>query len=236
MFRDDPSIQRIALGGTCVCVVDDALLAPQRWVDDAAAHARNFVEAPHNAFPGLELRMPDAVSVRIGEYFDRHLRGLYGIRRCLRQHAKLALVTRPPECLQPYQTIPHVDALASAPGECAMAAVLYLFDDPALGGTSFYRPRVDAAHLAQLVADAGTLEAEAFAARHGVARAYPGDGGAWFERVLTVPARWNRLVVYPGTVLHSGAIDAPQRLQADPRHGRLTLNAFLTCRLALQVG
>lgn len=233
MFRDAPVVQRLPLGDTCVCVVDDVLSAPQRWVDDAVAHAAAFVEAPYNAYPGIELRLPEAVSARIAEYFDRHLRGHFGVRRTLRQHAKLALVTRPEPELQPFQTIPHVDALASAPGECAMAAVLYLFDDPALGGTGFYRTRVEDAALARLVADAGALGADAFAARHGVPRAYPREGGAWFERVLTVPARWNRLVVYPGTVLHSGAIDAPQRLHADPRRGRLTLNAFLTCRRAL---
>lgn len=233
MFRPDPVVQRIPLGGTWVCVVDDALLAPERWVEDAAAHAGGFAEAPRNAYPGLELRMPDAVSARIGEYFDRHLRGHYGIRRTLRQHAKLALVTRQPAQLQPYQTIPHVDALACDAGECAMAAVLYLFRDPALGGTNFYRPRVPPARLASLVADAGALDGPAFAARHGVPRAYPGDGGDWFERVLQVPARWNRLLVYPGTMLHSGAIGAPDHLHADPRRGRLTLNAFLTCRRAL---
>ena len=233
MFRNDPMVRRIALGNTWACVVDDALLAPEQWVAHAAEQAGDFAEAARNAYPGVELRMPEAVSARIGEFFDRHLRSQYGLRRTLRQHARLALVTRAEASLQPYQTIPHVDAPALAVGECAMAAVLYLFRDPTLGGTSFYRARVDAGTLARLVADAGTLGAEAFSARHGVPRAYPREGGAWFERVLTVPARWNRLVVYPGSVLHSGAIDAAERLHADPRRGRLTLNAFLTCRLAL---
>ena len=84
-----------------------------------------------------------------------------------------------------------------------------------------------------LVDDASSLEAPTFATRYGIRRGYCSGGTRWFERVLTVPPRWNRLIVYSGTILHSGDIPAPHLLVADPRKGRLTLNAFLTCRRQL---
>lgn len=233
MFRPNPVIQRIPLGSSVVCVIDDALIDPERWVDQANARINAFVEAPYNAYPGIELRLPPALSATFAEYFDSHLRRDFGIRRTLRQHAKLAMVTRSEDELQPLQTIPHIDQLSGVPGESVIAAVLYLFRDQALGGTSFYAPRLDPSRMQELVVAASSLDAPSFASRYGIRRGYCADSTDWFERVMTVPPRWNRLIVYSGTVPHSGDIPAPQRLLANPRQGRLTLNAFLTCRRQL---
>jgi len=233
MFRPDPVIQRIPLGPTTVCVIDDSLLEPERWVDQAEARIDAFAEAPYNAFPGIEMRLPSRLSAEMAEYFDRHLRGEFGVRRTLRHHAKLAMVTRSEDELEPLQTIPHIDQLSVAAGECVIASVLYLFGDDALGGTSFFIPRVGQQRLQDLTKAASELDATTFAARYGVARGYCAESTDWFERVLTVAPRWNRLIVYSGTVFHSGDIPHPQKLGPDPRSGRLTLNAFLTCRRQL---
>jgi len=58
----------------------------------------------------------------------------------------------------------------------------------------------------------------------------------YFDRVASVPARWNRLIFYDGSLLHSGDIAAPDRLSADPQLGRLTLNGFFTCRRNARAG
>nr|MDQ3039024.1 DUF6445 family protein [Pseudomonadota bacterium] len=188
---------------------------------------------PYNAYPGIELRLPPAFGATLAEYFDRHLRRDFGVRRTLRQHAKLAMVTRSEDQLQPLQTIPHIDQLSGVAGECVVASVLYLFRDQALGGTSFYVPRVDPSRMQTLVHAASSMDAPTFASQFGIRRGYCSDSTEWFERVLTVPPRWNRLIVYSGTVLHSGDIPAPGRMVPEPRLGRLTLNAFLTCRRQL---
>lgn len=217
-----------------MCVIDDALGDPDAWVTQAENRLGEFHQAPYNAYPGIELRLPDAFSAAFAAYFDQHLRAHYGLRRTLRQHSKLAMVTLPETDLHPVQTIPHRDALTNVPGEEAMAAVLYLFHDERLGGTSFYRPRADAARLHRMISDAGSGDPASFWSRHGMVRRYPGDTDDWFERVACVPPRWNRLIVYPGSLLHSGDIRHPGMLGADPRRGRLTLNAFMTCRRRLQ--
>jgi len=233
MFRPDPVIQRIPLGTSVVCVIDDALIEPERLVDQTEVRINDFAEAPYNAYPGIELRLPPSLSATFAEYFDRYLRRDFGVRRTLRQHAKLAMVTRFEDQLQPLQTIPHIDQLSGVPGECVIASVLYLFREPTLGGTSFYAPRVGQSRMQELVDAASSLEALTFASRYGIRRGYCSESTDWFERVLTVPPRWNRLIVYSGTVLHSGDIPAPHMLVPDPRQGRLTLNAFLTCRRQL---
>lgn len=233
MFNPAPVVQRIALGDAAVCVIDDALQDPGRWVELARRHAGSFIEAPDNAYPGIELPMPDSIVAQCLAFFDQHLRNEFGLLRALHGHAKLALATRSEARLQPFQIVPHVDTQRVESGQAAMAAVLYLFGDEALGGTSFYRPCVDAERLAGLFKDASRLDAEAFCALHGLPRAYPAASNAWFEHVLTVPPRWNRLIVYPGTVFHSSHLPAPAKLRADPATGRLTLNGFFTCKRAL---
>lgn len=229
MFRADPRVRRIPLGQTSVCVIDDALEDPQRWVDLAAAHADSFVEAPRNAYPGIELPMPDSIAAQCMAYIDHHIAADFGLKGCANGHAKLAIATYPAHALQPFQVIPHVDSLRLAPGQVAMAMVLYLFEDAGLGGTSFYRPRMEPTRLAGLFEDAARMPIDAFSTTHGIARAYPADGNAWFERVLTVPPRRNRLIVYPGTVFHCSDIQDPARLQPNPATGRLTLNGFFAC-------
>lgn len=229
MFNPDPVVERIALGDAAVCVIDEALQDPRRWAQLAALHAGSFLEAPQNAYPGVELPMPDSIAGQCMAYIDRHLAGSFGLRGCAHGHAKLAIVTHQEHALQPFQTIPHIDRLRLRTGQSAMAMVLYLFEDSGLGGTNFYRPKVAADRLAGLFEDAARLEAGAFSVRHGVARRYPAGSNDWFEHVLTVPPRWNRLIVYPGTVFHSSDIPDPARLRADPGSGRLTLNGFFAC-------
>ncbi|MGH9693519.1 MAG: DUF6445 family protein, partial [Bryobacteraceae bacterium] len=52
----------------------------------------------------------------------------------------------------------------------------------------------------------------------------------FFARTGTIPARWNRMIFYDGSLLHSGDIETPERLTNDPATGRLTFNGFFTAR------
>lgn len=229
MFNTVATVRRIALGTSTVLVVDDALAEPEAWVEFARANRPRFQEAGYNAYPGQELALPDEVAERFGEFLRLPMREAFHARRVRRAHAKLAMVTRPESSLQPLQTIPHVDALQVAEGEMVLASVLYLFRDERLGGTRFFRPRVATPALEQLLRDAASLTPDAFRDRHNVPRGYPGERNACFECGLTVSAAWNRLIIYPGTVFHSGAISHPELLQDDPACGRLTLNGFFNC-------
>lgn len=228
-FNPRPRIEAVPVGPTHAWVIDDALLDPAAWVAFAAAQAPRFEDSPHNAYPGPELRLPDAVSQPLDTFFALHLRERLGARRVQRMYARLSLTTRAADALQPRQRVCHVDRLDVGPGEVLGASVLYLFDDAALGGTSFYRPLRPAAEILQLLRDSAQLDTATFDARYGWPAGYMVDGNAWFERVATVPARFNRLVVYNGALFHSGDIRHPERLSPDPRRGRLSLNGFFAC-------
>ncbi|GAB3737400.1 hypothetical protein GCM10028862_22780 [Luteimonas pelagia] len=236
MFNPRPRIEVVPVTPRHACVVvDDALADPDAWVERAAAHAAAFRGEPGNAYPGPELPLPEVVATQFDRFFSEHARVHLGARRVLRSHCRLSITTRPPGELAPRQWIPHVDRLEAGHGQSIAASVLYLFRDAALGGTSFYRPRRPLPEIAALVQDSAALDADAFSARHGIPRGYPDDSD-WFAKVATVPARFNRLVFYDGTLFHAGEIRAPDRLDPDPRRGRLTLNGFFLCRRSLAPG
>jgi len=231
MFHDPPVIQTVPLhGGHSCLVVDNALKAPEAWRQWAGGQRSQLVAAGL-AYPGLEHWLPPEAVGRIADFFTLHLRTRLGQRRVVNASARLSLVNRAPETLKPMQWQCHRDGHGLAPDEAVVAGVLYLFDDPALGGTSFYRPRRDLALTEAMVQHSMQLGADAFRQRYPeVAPGYLTDSNAWFERVASVPAAFNRAIFYDGGLFHSGDIRHPERLSDDPARGRLTLNTFIRCR------
>ena len=232
MFNPRPVIQALPIhaGHKCL-VIDDALIEPERWVDFAAGHLAHFQPAAHNAFPGPELALPADAAAALDDFFRQHIRARLGGRRTLAMNARLSMVALPPAALQPRQWFCHRDHQQLQPGECIAASVLYLFNDESLGGTSFYVPRRPMPEIDLLIHHASTLDSAAFSARYGdITPGYLLESNAWFERVLVVPPKWNRLIFYDGSLFHSSHVSAPHKLNTDPRNGRLTMNGFFTCR------
>lgn len=234
MFNPRPTIDVVPIApGHEALVIDDALTEPERWVDQAAQHRDAFETSPHNAYPGIELRMPDALSARLDDFFAQHIRRRLGARRTLRMYSRLALATLSPERLAPRQWICHRDRLEIAPDRRIAASVLYLFRDASMGGTGFFVPRQSEHDTAMLIHESGTLEPADFSAKYGLRAGYQTDSNAWFEKTAAIPAKWNRLIFYDGgSVFHCSDISAPDKLSDDPRTGRLTLNGFFICRRA----
>src|SRR5258706_863495 len=231
MFNPNPQISVIPLDAEHDCyVVDDALLEPERMVDHAVAHLAEFQVTGHNAYPGPELRMPDAISAQLDAFFAQHIRHLLGARRTLRMYSRLAMVTFAPASLEPRQWICHRDRFDLPSQECVGASVLYLFHDAGLGGTNFFVPKRSAFETDVLVHESGTIGRDAFARKYDIAPGYLTESNDWFEKVCSVPAQWNRMIFYDGSRFHCSHIPSPARLSADPRVGRLTLNGFFTCR------
>jgi hypothetical protein len=138
-----------------------------------------------------------------------------------------SLVTTPPAALAPIQRLPHVDG--TDPRQIAMMLYLHRPKAPsAHGGTAFFRHR--STGLEALTAADWPRYAEALqrdVARTGLPpAAYTTDGAPHYERIHTVPGDFNSAVFYRGNILHSGMIDNAAPLSADPREGRLTINAF----------
>ncbi len=231
-FNPQPDISIVPLiaGERCV-VIDNALVDPGSLVAWAVAHRAAFQPPQGYPYPGLVVDAPAWVAQRMGDFFAQHVRSLLGARRTLDLTVRLSMVCTSPDRLDPCQWQCHRDRVADDPQAVLFAAsVLYLFDNPALGGTSFYVPRHPMDELLPMLVDSQTLAPHEFTARHGVLPGYMAGSNAHFERVAQVPAAWNRVIFYDGGLFHSGDVDDPAQLGGDPERGRLTLNSFFTCR------
>jgi hypothetical protein len=96
------------------------------------------------------------------------------------------------------------------------------------GGTAFYRQTstgfecISEARFADYKA-----QLEAGVRKTGLPpAAYISDGAPHFEKIHESDAAFNSLILYPGTILHSGVIRNDRPLASDPRNGRLTINGF----------
>ena len=231
MFNPNPVIQRVPIGGGAEClVIDNFLSDPQQMVAEAVAGRAAFSANPANAYPGIEKKMTPEFDARLEEYFAQHLKQPFNARRTAGVNTRMSIVTLRPEELNPQQRICHRDAHNCPEGEGACAAVLYLFEDARLGGTSFYRPLVSPDEIDFLLHQVKLLDGAAFTRVLGVPPQYFNSANRYFERTATIPAAWNRAVFYDATIFHSGQIDAPELLNPDPAKGRLTVNAFLRYR------
>lgn len=235
LLRINPAanLRREPISGDDFCVVvDDFLADPDALVEYAAGHPGEFSH-PNIGYPGVQIRVNDDAMAEIFRFVRSQmsrqfafLRGQIGIR------SLLSMVTLPPERLGLLQRICHVDPHLER-GRAKYAALIYLFHDERLGGTSFYRWRNE-----KLVWEGRELlrtdarKGQEFLERHfetfREAPRYMTESNDVAELLCTIPARFNRFVFYSGDIPHTGAIAAPELLSDDPRKGRLTLNLFFS--------
>jgi len=231
LFNLQPRIEALRLANGQVChVIDDALTAPERVRAWAVAQRDAFRNVDFNAYPGTYLLAPDAIQNALREFFVTHLRRLFDARRVLDMHCRYSMVTLPPERLSPRQRLCHRDSINVPMRQSIQASVLYLFEDASLGGTSFFEPARGEHEAAALFHEASMLSSAAFERKYAIGTGYMTQSNPWFRQIGSVPARWNRMIFYDGSILHSGDIAAPDKLSDDPACGRLTLNGFFTCR------
>jgi hypothetical protein len=211
-------------------IVDDAMLNPGELVQFASDRRSEFSSVNFSYYPGVYLEAPADLTQQLTDYFQLHARRQFDARRCQETGCRYSLATFAPQAMHPLQWVCHRDDVGLDASLSMQASVLYLFHEPRLGGTAFYVPTRNAADTGAVFADARLLSPAAFTAKYGIVPGYMHEGNAWFRRIGSVPAKWNRLIIYDGGMLHASDIAAPELLTADPGSGRLTLNGFFTCR------
>lgn len=220
----------IGTGGHVVLVID-GVDADIGAVVGIAAGLAPFPPAKGVAYPGLRRTITPHDADAVG-YAQRTLRAVvpainaaFGLNGFDLLDASFSMVTAAPESLVAMQRSPHFDS--ADPNHLAL---LHYVSGTDGSGTGFYRQRatgierVTAANVAIFVATAAR-DADG-------AKGYVAGSNAWFERIGFIEAVPNRLVVYHGSLLHSGAIPPDMAFSDDPRTGRLTANFFARGRPA----
>ena len=235
MFNPDARARLLQLGTRQVAVVDDALTHEDGYAalrSLACKHWEAFDHSPHNAFPGPELALPPSGAQAFGDLLLTQAAPCLGLQtptfNIRSIHARLSVLGLAPEQLRPIQRLCHRDRLQAPPDCHVLAGVLYLFDDPDLGGTNFFDPV--AAHTINAWMDrvSGMSNGE-FNVETGLAPAYMTESNPWFLCQGRADARANRMIWYDGSLFHGSDVAQPNKLQPDPLTGRLTLNVFAIC-------
>lgn len=221
--------QDIADDAFCV-IVDDFLEDPDALIDFAADNAEQF-SMPERSYPGMMMRLETAALAD----FDRFVRNRMGRTfSFLRSNASLStglsMVTLKPEELTNYQRLCHTDPRSDM-SRRNYAALVYLYENEALGGTAFYRlKRPDIVYRALELDMQDPAAASAFLAEHTEVFRQPpcyiSTSNELVELVHVVQPRFNRFVFYSGEIAHSAHITSPELLTRNFRKGRLTLNCF----------
>lgn len=207
---------------TPLLVVDQVAADPEAL----ARRATRVAFAPEGAmFPGIRAKAP----LGYQDFLERLLLPLLGDAFGLQARAlrfplcHWSLVTRPPERLSFLQRVPHIDSTTTT----GLATVHYLFRGD-WGGTAFYRHRAtgfERVDEARRVPYFERLQQES--RDTGGGDGYIDGDTALFERLHAVDGAWNRMVVYPRNLLHSGRIDNARLPPPDVVGGRLSINTFI---------
>jgi hypothetical protein len=222
-----PQLLHVGNSQSPVVIVDDFLGS----LDEVLRLASELAPYPEhtNYYPGVR-RVITPADGAANIYVEKACRtaaqfigGAFDVKRFDLLEASFSMVTRAPEDLEPPQRAPHFDTT-----DQKHLALLHYLRVPEGSGTAFYRQRstgierVTDANVDQFVATA-----RADGARLPSTSGYITGSNDFFEEIGAVEAVPDRLVIYQGSLLHSGIIPEGMALSADPQKGRLTANLFV---------
>ncbi|MFG6448616.1 DUF6445 family protein [Roseateles sp. BYS180W] len=226
-LRMPPDIQSVQIGEHQLVFIDDFLEDPQALVDIACVSAFEPYPglAERKGYPGIRAEAPKDYEQVLTALMDPLIRLNFGVPEHLplrKSISAFSLTTLAPNDLGPLQRTPHFDA--STPHH--MAVLLYLCNEEQ-GGTAFYRHRATGIqqvteHNRERFLDVYNQELQ----QQPPPARYFEQGDQFFEFLGRMPARFNRLVIYRGSLLHTACVNPVHGISADARHGRLTLNTF----------
>lgn len=194
----------------------------QAAIEDGGFHLDRQV-----MYPGVRTRLPDDYVDSVVPTLVRLLREVFDIPGTLGEKViqrVFSLVTTPPEDLAVIQRVPHFDDLKN----WYFATVHYL-GPGTFGGTGIFRHRPTGfERITQDRYREYAEKAEAHMQEHGIPPPkYVDSSTDHYELIETIEYRPNRLIVYPGNLLHSGLVQPGRDIGWDPRTGRLTANLFI---------
>jgi hypothetical protein len=223
-----PELRRIGAHASPVVVIDGFSGEAESIVQIAAALApfpsdrktyypglRRVIEARDGAAWDYVLRTMQAAAPFVGGGFDAE-----GFRLI---EASFSIVTAQPQTLEPAQRAPHFDS--TDPG---YLAILHYLGGVSGSGTAFYRQRSTGIERVE----PGNVDAFVAAARRESEEleGYTSGSNRHFDQIAAIEAAPDRLIIYPGRLLHSGIIPGDMTFSPDPRAGRLTANFFVAAK------
>ena len=222
-----PDIRIIGDEKTPIIVLDDFAQDISTIKQHACDAAFKTVLQEESYYPGVRVPLPKQYVIDVVSPLNSLIKSVYQIPTSMRvrpTNAAYSLVSTPPQELGLRQRIPHFDGVSPY----YFAVLHYLADGPH-GDTAFFRHRptgfervIENRRVPYLNAVQGFFD------EHGEPKpAYFTESTEHYEIFDQISYKPNRLVVYPGVLLHSILVDAKTDLDRNPASGRLTANIFI---------
>jgi len=190
-----------------------------------------YLSQDQTYYPGVKSSVAANI-IQIEPYFNRlkdkirrAMFAAYGHSQITISSSSFSMITLKPEALQFEQVVPHTDGISEN-----NYAILHYLSPMVQGGTGFYRHKSTGYEIISGDKRSDYLKGLAEDVKiYGQPKAqYIDSSTDIFEKIYQIEGRFNRLVIYPTRLLHSGLINEACTFSDDPRKGRLTANIFVT--------
>ena len=193
-------------------------------------HARNFAKFEHrkaNLYPGVQAQMFG----EFGQVFLNYAQSLIEIHypdlatlKCNPLAAFYSFVSSPAKQLSFRQTIPHYDHNSAN----SFAVMLYMAPGQ-FGGTGFFKQDGTLFETISSNRETEFLQSLKINRKKDTSDfQYCTGTGSGFTLIDSVNYQQNRMLIYPGNLLHSGLIHESRDVHDNVMHARLTANIFIT--------
>lgn len=211
---------------TPVMIFDDFALNTHQLIEHACNNG-DFSRDSNSYYPGIRTALPRQYVIDVLQCVYQQVCELYKIPLKLQlkvQPSFYSLLTFAPEELNLLQRLPHFDT--SKP---FYFAVLHYLNAGPHGNTGLFRHKqTEFERIGDKRVDEYLKSANDYVQRVGEPEAaYFSSSNGQYELYHEIEYKPNRLVIYPGNLLHSTIVCPDSDIDADPRTGRLTANLFI---------
>jgi hypothetical protein len=219
-------VREVGQEKTPVIVIDDFAVETGKVID-YACRALDYGPDGSSAYPGVRANLPREYVIPVLNSIYKLLFKVYQVPESLGLkpvNTVYSLISTPEKELSLAQRVPHFDS-----NEPWYLAVLHYLNPGNFCDTGLFRHRPTGFERISEQRLDGFLEAsKAYMRAHGEPpKEYIFASSGQYELYHRIEYRPNRLVVYPGNLLHSGLVDPEVDINPDPRYGRLTTNIFI---------
>ena len=220
-FRHE--VVRIGNDAAPVLVVDDFLSDPE--IIREYVFSQGIFKTGYASYPGIQSVVPPVYVHALRLFLADILKPVFGLENAqlAKAFSGFSLVTTPPDQLSLVQRLSHFDST-----DRKQIALLHYICPPGKGGTAFYRHcRTGYEYIDETRVAHYTDSVNAELRELGIPPArYVNGSTPQYERIAGFEPVFNRVLIYRSTTIHSADIAEDFAFDADPRTGRLTVNAL----------
>jgi hypothetical protein len=224
--RASLQVLNVGIEKTPVIVIDDFAVDITQVIEYACSDV-GYGPDSTSAYPGIRGNLPRSYVRVVLNRIYRLLFQIFAVPASLGMrtvNTVYSLIATPENELSPAQCVPHFDSNGAN-----YVAVLHYLNPGDFCDTGLFRHRPTGFEkVLESRREAFFASSRAFVEANGPPeQGYLTCSDDHFELYEQIEYKQNRLVAYPGCLLHSGLVNPAVDINPDPRTGRLTANIFV---------